>query len=108
MWKGARLLRGWNSKKGDRGTGTQVGGLLLLALHPEAGHQELDSWDGCLALEWPLATVPERHLFTTPPWEASPLALSQQLSSFSQLSLGTLAAYPEGPTAQPRVRQRYL
>lgn len=51
-------------------------------------------------------SVREISLYNPAMWEASPLALSQQLSSFSQLSLGILAVYPEGPTAQPRVRQR--
>lgn len=64
--RGARIPGRQNPKRGSRGRDPDRRAFLL-TLHAEAGHQELDSWDGSLALEWPLATAPDRHYFITLP-----------------------------------------
>lgn len=60
----------------------------LMSLHPKTDHQELDPQGGCPALEWPLATVPDRQPFQPCHGETSPPLLSQQLSSFPSSAKG--------------------
>ena len=58
--------------------------------YPKTDHQEPDSQDCFLALEWPLATVPDIHPLQPCHGETPPPPLSQWLSSFPQLNPGAL------------------
>lgn len=53
-----------------------------MSLHPKTDHQELDPQGGCPALEWPLATVPDRQPFQ--PCPTAPLPAAQHLPQLSQ------------------------
>lgn len=79
--EGSQTPRWVKAKKGSRSRdpGQRA---FLMTLHPKTGHQELEPEGGCPALEWPLATVPDRQPFQPCHGETSPPLLSQQLSSF--------------------------